>query len=63
MVGTGCLEKLLKVIGRLSRLAFEVALGGGDEILVEIIGILVVVALVTVGSDRDPLGHRLGPSC
>jgi hypothetical protein len=48
MVGTGCLEKLLKVISRLSRLAFEVALGGGDELLIGIIGILVVVSLITL---------------
>jgi hypothetical protein len=61
VVGTGSLEKLLEVISRLPRLAFEVMLGGGDELLVRIVGLLVVVSLITIGSDCDPLGSLVGP--
>jgi hypothetical protein len=59
VVGTGHLEKLLEVIGRLSCLAFEVTLDNGDELLIRIIGLLVIIALVTTGSDHDPLGAPL----
>jgi hypothetical protein len=61
VVGTGRLEKLLEVIGRLPRLVFEVTLSGGDELLIKIIRLLVIVSLITAGSNRDPLGSPLGP--
>jgi hypothetical protein len=53
--------KLLDVIGKLPRLVFEVMLGDGDELLIRIIGFLIVVTLVTAGSDYDLLGSPLGP--
>jgi hypothetical protein len=43
MIGIGCLEKLLKVISILPRLALEVTL-------------LVIMPLITAGGDRDSLG-------
>jgi hypothetical protein len=61
MIGAGHLEKLLKVINVLPHLALEVALDDGDELLVGIIGLLVVVVLVTDGSDCDSLGSLLRP--
>jgi hypothetical protein len=61
VVGTGCLKKLREVISRLSHLAFEVGLSCSDELLIKIIRLLVVVTLIIVGSDCDPLGRRLGP--
>jgi hypothetical protein len=42
MIGIGCLEKLLKVISILPRLALEVTL-------------LVIMPLITAGGDRDSL--------
>jgi hypothetical protein len=60
-VGTCLLKKLLEVIGHLLCLAFEVVHGGSDDLLIRIIRLLVVVALVTAGSDCNPLGSPLGP--
>jgi hypothetical protein len=48
MIGIGCLEKLLKVISILPRLALEVTL-------------LVIMPLITAGGDRDSLGPPLRP--
>jgi hypothetical protein len=61
MVGASCLEKLLEVIGRLPLLALEGVLGSGNELLIGIIGLLVVVPLITSGSDCNPLGLPLWP--
>jgi hypothetical protein len=61
MVGAGHLEKLLEVIGRLPHLALEVTLSGGNRLLVGVIGLLVVVTLITAGSNYDPLGLLLWP--
>jgi hypothetical protein len=61
MIEVGHLEKLLEVIGGLPRLAHEVALGGGNENLVEIIGLLVIVALITARCNYNSLGSPLCP--
>jgi hypothetical protein len=52
---------LLEVIDSLSCLVFEVALGGDDELLVRIVRMLVIVALIAIVRDHDPLGSSLGP--
>jgi hypothetical protein len=61
MVRSGCFEKLLKVIGRLSHLVLDVMLGGGNKFLVKIVSLLVIVTHVAVGSDYDMLGSPLCP--
>jgi hypothetical protein len=61
MVGAGRLEKLLKVIGRLPRLALEVTVGRGDMFFIGVISFLVVVALITTSSNCDLLGAPLWP--
>jgi hypothetical protein len=61
MVGAGRFEKLLKVIGRLPRLALEVTLNSSDEFLIEVISLLVITVLVVAGSDHDSLGLPLCP--
>jgi hypothetical protein len=63
MVGAGHLKKLLKLIDGLPCLALEVTLGGGYELPVGIVGLLVMVALIAVGSDYDSLGSPLWPHC
>jgi hypothetical protein len=59
MVVVGHLEELLKVIGRLSCLVLEVPFNGGNDLLVEIIGLLVIVTLVAAGCNCDLLGSPL----
>jgi hypothetical protein len=59
MAGASHLEKLLKVIGRLPRLALDVPLDSSNELLIEIIGLLVIIVLVAAGCNRDPLGLLL----
>jgi hypothetical protein len=61
MVGSGRLEKLIEVIGRLPRLALEITLGSGNELYVGIVSLLVVVTLVIAGSDCASLGLLLWP--
>jgi hypothetical protein len=61
VIGIGCLKKLLEVISRLSRLALEITLSSGDELLIRVTNILVIVTLVTSGSDHDSLGLLLRP--
>jgi hypothetical protein len=62
MVGAGYLKKLLEVIGGLSCLTLEIMLSNGDELLVRVVGLLVVVALVTASGDHDSSGSPLWPS-
>jgi hypothetical protein len=57
MIGAGCLKKLLEVIGGLSRLALEVALSNGVELLVGVIGVLVIVDLTTALTPSCCLWH------
>jgi hypothetical protein len=59
MIGIGCLEKLLEVINRLSCRALEIVHGSGDELLIGVTNIFVVVTLITAGSDRNSLGSLL----
>jgi hypothetical protein len=64
MVGAGCFEKLLKVIGGLPCVTIEVALSNGNELLVKVVGLLVVDALTVAGSDCNSFGSPLWPpSC
>jgi hypothetical protein len=42
-------------------LALEVTLGGGNELLIRIVSLLVVVALITTSGDYDSLGSLLWP--
>jgi hypothetical protein len=61
MVGAGHLEKLLKVIDRLLHLALEVPLINGNEVLIRIIDLLVIVTLIIASCNRGPLGLPLWP--
>jgi hypothetical protein len=61
MIGEGCLEKIVEVIGGLPRLALDVMLSSGGDLLIGVIGLLVVIALIAAGSDRDLFGSPLGP--
>jgi hypothetical protein len=61
VIGIGSLEKLLEVFSGLSRLALEIALSSSDELLVRVTNILVVVALIAAGGDRDSLGLPFQP--
>jgi hypothetical protein len=61
MIGAGGLKKLLEVIGGLPHLVLEVMLSGSNELLIEIVGLLVIVTLIIVGSDYDSLGSPLWP--
>jgi hypothetical protein len=59
VIGTSCLEKLLEVISRMLRLVLQITLSSDDELLIGVANILVVITLVTAGSDRDSLGPLL----
>jgi hypothetical protein len=61
VIGAGCLKKLLDVVGGLPHLTLEITLNSGDEPLVGVANILVVVTLITTGGDRDSLGPPLQP--
>jgi hypothetical protein len=61
MSGVGRLEKLFEMIDGLPRLELEVALGSGNELLVRIVSLLVVVTPVATGNDCDALGSPLWP--
>jgi hypothetical protein len=61
MIGTGCLEELLKVVGELPRLALGIALSSDDELLIRVAILFVIIALVIASSDRDSLGLSLRP--
>jgi hypothetical protein len=61
VIGIGCLKKLLKVISGLPHLAHEIALSSGDELLIGVTNILIVVTLIAAGRDRDLLGSPLQP--
>jgi hypothetical protein len=61
VIGTGWLEKHLKVISGLPRLALLIALSSGDELLIEVTNIFVVDTLITAGSDCDLRGRHFNP--
>jgi hypothetical protein len=53
MIGTYCLEKLLEVIHELPRLALEIMLNDGNEFLIRVTSILVMITLIKAGGDCD----------
>jgi hypothetical protein len=61
IVWAGHLEKLLDVIGMLSRLVLEIVLNDSDVFLVRVIDLLVVVIIVVASSNHDSLGEPLWP--
>jgi hypothetical protein len=61
MIWEGHLEKLLEVIGRLPRLALEIALGGSDMFLIGVVLILAIVIIITACSNCDLLVMLLLP--
>jgi hypothetical protein len=61
MIWAGCFEKLLEVIRRLSCLVFKVTLGGGNELLVRVTSVHIVVTFVATGGDHDSLGPSHWP--
>jgi hypothetical protein len=61
MIWAGCFEKLFDVIGKLLRLVLRITLGDGDELLVGVASVLVIIALITSGGDRDSLWSSLRP--
>jgi hypothetical protein len=61
MIGTGCLEKLLEMISEQSCLALDITFGSGDELLVRVADILVIVTRLTTGGDCDPSRSPLWP--
>jgi hypothetical protein len=52
--------KLLEAIGRLSRLALEITLGGSDVFLVRAVHFLIIIVIIA-GSNCDPLGRHFCP--
>jgi hypothetical protein len=61
VIGTGYHDKLLEVISGLPHLAPKIALSSGDELLIGITNVLVVITLVAASSDHDSLGLLLQP--
>jgi hypothetical protein len=59
MIGTCCLEKILKVIDGQPCLALDLVLSGGNELLIGVTNVLVIVTLITAIGDRDSLGSPL----
>jgi hypothetical protein len=59
MIGTWCLEKLLEVIDGQPCLALDLVLIGGNELLIGVTNVLVIVTLIIATSDRDSLGSPL----
>jgi hypothetical protein len=56
MIWAGYFEKHLKVICGLPCLAFEITLGSGNEFLIGVAGILIVITFIATGGDCDLLG-------
>jgi hypothetical protein len=61
MIWTGCLKKLLEVIGEQSCLALDISLSDGDDLLIRVANVVVIVTLVAVGGDHESLGLLLRP--
>jgi hypothetical protein len=62
VVWAGRLEKLLDVIGMLSRLGLQIALDGSNVFLIRVVHFLaIVVIIVAASSNYDPLGAPLWP--
>jgi hypothetical protein len=61
MIGVGCFEKLLEVISGLPHLALKIVFGSGDELLIGVASILIVITFVTAGGDHNSLEPPLRP--
>jgi hypothetical protein len=61
LIGIGCLQKLLEVIAGQSCLALDLALDGGNELLIGVANVLVIVTLIAAGGDHESLGSPLRP--
>jgi hypothetical protein len=56
MIWARCLEKLLKMIRRLSCLALKIVLSGNYELLTRVTSVVVIIVLIIAGGDHDSLG-------
>jgi hypothetical protein len=61
MIWACCLEKLLKVIYGLPRLAYEIMFDIDDELLIRVADVLIIITFITVGGIHDSLGLPLWP--
>jgi hypothetical protein len=61
MIGVGFFEKLLEVIGGLPRLVLKITLGSGDELLIGVTSVPVVITFITASGNHDSLGPPLWP--
>jgi hypothetical protein len=61
MIGAGCLEKVLDVISGLPRLALEVVLNSGNELLIGVTDLLVIVPSSQLVVIVTHWGHRFSP--
>jgi hypothetical protein len=61
MIGIGYIWMLLEVISGQPCLALDLALGGGDELLIRVANVLVIVTLVVASGDYNSLGSLLQP--
>jgi hypothetical protein len=55
MIWACCFEKLFDVIGRLLHLALRITLSGGNEVLIRVTSVLIIVALIVAGGDCNSL--------
>jgi hypothetical protein len=60
-IWTGCFEKLFEVISGLPHLAHRTTLGGGDELLIRVAIVLVIIALIAASGDHNLLWSPLRP--
>jgi hypothetical protein len=61
MIWARFLEKLLKVIRGLLRLALKITHGGSYELLIEVASTFIIIVLIVAGGDRDSLGPSPWP--
>jgi hypothetical protein len=62
MIGVGCFQLLLKVIDGLLCLTLKISLDSGDELLVRVTSILIVITFIVASGDCDLLGSLLWPA-
>jgi hypothetical protein len=61
MIWADSFEKLFEVNGGLPHLALRIMLGGGDQLLIGVTSVLLIIALIRAGGDRDSLWSPLRP--
>jgi hypothetical protein len=61
MIWARFLEKLLKVIRGLLRLALKITLGGSYELLIGVASAYIIIVLIVASGDRDSLGPSPWP--